>query len=525
MNEFLSTLNINVNSPKKNIHVNRPNGYYIEETLKRGLGKLSKDGSLLVETGKFTGRAAKDKYVVKSPRTEKSVWWANDVNEMSPENFEKLKNHVANYLNNQSDLFITERSAGAHPIHNVAIKLISTSPSHALFSNHMFREKIREFDASKDFTILHAPMLELNPSDFKTKTSTCIITCFDTNTVIICGTQYAGEIKKSVFSILNFILPERGILPMHAGSNKSKDETSVFFGLSGTGKTTLSTDEGRLLVGDDEHGLSDEGVFNFEGGCYAKTISLSQKNEPGIWKATNQFGALVENVVMDPASRTFDFDDESITENGRSSYPLSFIDSVDPSHQGDVPKNIFFLTADAFGVLPPVSMLTRDQALYYFVLGYTAKVAGTEAGITEPTPSFSACFGAPFMLRHPSEYAKLLGEYMDRHDMKVWLINTGWTGGPYGVGERYPIPVTRKIVRSVQSGLMAKVPMEKDPIFGLQIPANVDGIDNEVLFPNKSWSSQESYEEKAKTLAKSFHKQMDKFGDFAARLKNAGPLI
>ena len=523
MNEFLATLNISANHKK--IYYNRPNGHYIEEAIKRGLGQLSKDGSLVVNTGKFTGRAAKDKYVVKSDRTQDTVWWENDVIEMSSENFGKLKSHITDYLNSQSDLFITERSAGAHETHNVAVKLISTSPSHALFSNHMFREKIRDFDSSKDFVILHAPLLELNPGEFGNKTGTCIVTCFDTNTVMICGTRYAGEVKKSVFSILNYILPERGVLPMHAGSNKSKDETSVFFGLSGTGKTTLSTDEGRLLVGDDEHGLSDEGVFNFEGGCYAKTISLSQKNEPGIWKATNQFGAMVENVVMDPNSRTFDFDDDSITENGRSSYPLSFIDSVDPTHKGDVPKNIFFLTADAFGVLPPVSMLTRDQALFYFVLGYTAKVAGTEAGVTEPTQTFSACFGAPFMLRHPSAYAKLLGEYVDRHDIKVWLVNTGWTGGPYGVGERYPIPVTRKIVRSVQSGLMANAAMEKDPIFGLQIPTNVDGLDSSVLFPNKSWSSQEAYEDKAKKLASSFHKQMEKFGDFYTNVKEAGPTI
>ena len=292
--------------------------------------------------------------------------------------------------------------------------------------------------------------------------------------------------------------------------------------LSGTGKTTLSTDEGRLLVGDDEHGLSDEGVFNFEGGCYAKTIALSKKNEPGIWNATNKFGALVENVVMDN-SGTFDFDDGSISENGRSSYPLSFIDSVEPSHQGEVPKNIFFLTADAFGVLPPVSKLTRDQALFYFVLGYTAKVAGTEAGVTEPTATFSACFGAPFMLRHPSVYAELLGQYIERHNINVWLINTGWTGGPYGVGERYPIPVTRKIIRAVQSGAMNKAPFEADPIFNLQIPVAVDGIDAETLHPNKSWTSQDEYQSKAKTLAESFHKQMKTFGDFYERISSAGP--
>ncbi len=518
MADFINSLGIT--SPT--IHFNKDSEFYINETVNSGRGTLSKDGALSVNTGKFTGRAAKDKYVVKSARTESTVWWENDVNVMTPDQFGKLKDKIISFLNSQETVYSTERCIGAHATHNLGVRLVTTGSSHALFSLNMFRDSVRDFDTKKDFTILHAPGLEVNPSEFGTKSPTVITTCFDTNTVLICGTFYAGEIKKSVFSILNYILPELGILPMHAGANKSENETSVFFGLSGTGKTTLSTDEGRLLVGDDEHGLSDEGVFNFEGGCYAKTIALSKKNEPGIWAATNRRGAMVENVVMSEEGE-FDFDDDSICENGRSSYPLSFIDSVEPSHAGGVPKDIFFLTADAFGVLPPVSRLTRDQALFYFVLGYTAKVAGTEAGITEPTATFSACFGAPFMLRHPSEYAKLLGEYIDRHGIKVWLINTGWTAGPYGEGHRYPIPVTRNIIRSVQSGKMDSTDFRVDEIFNLELPTSVEGIDNDVLHPHKSWKSQESYQEKAKSLARSFHTQMEKFGDFYTAIKDSGP--
>ncbi|MAW07963.1 MAG: phosphoenolpyruvate carboxykinase (ATP) [Halobacteriovoraceae bacterium] len=517
------TESLGITSPE--IFFNQDADFYIKETVDSGFGELSKDGALSVKTGKYTGRAAKDKYVVKSAKTEKTVWWENDVNVMTPEQFSRLKAKISNYLNEQEKIYTTEKCIGAHDEHNLGVRLVTTGPSHALFSMNMFRETVRDFDSSKDFTILHAPGLEVNPADFGTKSPTVITTCFDSNTVLICGTFYAGEIKKSVFSILNYILPERGVLPMHAGANKSDTETSVFFGLSGTGKTTLSTDEGRLLVGDDEHGLSDEGVFNFEGGCYAKTIALCQKNEPGIWAATNRHGAIVENVVLDPETKTFDFDDDSICENGRSSYPLSFIDSVEPSHAGGVPKDIFFLTADAFGVLPPVSRLSKEQALFYFVLGYTAKVAGTEAGVTEPTATFSACFGAPFMLRHPSEYAKLLGEYINRHGINVWLINTGWTAGPYGEGHRYPIPVTRNIIRSVQSGKMDETEFKVDEIFNLELPQHVDGIDDDVLHPHKSWKSQEDYQSKAKALAKSFHTQMEKFGDFYTSIKKAGPHV
>jgi len=431
------------------------------------------------------------------------------------------------HLDSSKAIYCTDRSAGADQTHNLGIRLFTPSPSHALFSCHMFREKMREFNSNRDYTILHAPTLEVDPEMFGTRSGSVIATCFDTRTIIVLGTEYAGEIKKSIFSVLNYILPEFGVLPMHAGANKGAhdNDTSVFFGLSGTGKTTLSTDDGKLLIGDDEHGLTDHGIFNFEGGCYAKTHKLSKANEPGIWKATNRFGALVENVRLDDKTREIDFYDDSITENGRSSYPLSFIGEIEGTGCGKVPNNIFFLTADAFGVLPPVSKLTKSQAMFYFVLGYTAKVAGTEVGIKEPTSTFSPCFGAPFMMRHPEVYAKLLGEYLDKHPIDVWLVNTGWSKGPYGVGDRFPIAVTREIIRTVQAGKLATVPTEKDPIFGLNIPTKVASIAQDVLFPQKSWKDGQAYVSKATELAKSFHKQMAKFGNFYESHKNAGPMV
>jgi phosphoenolpyruvate carboxykinase (ATP) len=524
MDSYLRDLGINPDSPEKSLYINRPNCFYIDETIRKGKGKLSSQGALVVETGKFTGRAAKDKYVVKSSTTEKSIWWENNVLEMTPDTFKRLKAHVSKYLNNQRDLYITEHGVGAHSKHNLVVRLITPSPHHALFSNHMFRQHEREFSLTRDFLILHAPELTLDPKDFNTRSETAIVTDFDSRTVIIVGTKYAGEIKKSIFSIMNYILPQSGVLPMHAGANCGSEGSSAFFGLSGTGKTTLSTDEGRHLIGDDEHGLSDEGIFNFEGGCYAKTHKLSEKTEPGIYHASMRFGALLENVVMNPKTRELDFYDASITENGRSSYPLSFIDGVVPSHNGEVPKNIFFLSADAFGVLPPVAKLTPAQAMFYFVLGYTAKVAGTEAGVVEPSATYSPCFGAPFMMRHPSEYARLLEQYLNKHKIQVWLINTGWTGGPYGVGRRYDIPVTREIIRAVQAGKLGKTPVEKDPIFGFQIPTHVEGLDSKTLMPWKGWPNQKDYEAKAKELAHAFHGQMKKFGDFYTQNRAGAPL-
>ena len=376
---------------------------------------------------------------------------------------------------------------------------------------------------NNDFTILHAPLLEIDPKKFNTKSETVIVTCFDSKTTIITGTCYAGEIKKSMFSVMNFLLPQKGVLPMHSGINEGeRGETSVFFGLSGTGKTTLSTDHGKRLIGDDEHGLSDKGVFNFEGGCYAKTYKLSQKAEPDIYQASTREGSLLENVIIRPSGE-LDFDDCSITENGRSSYPLSFIPNIVPSAQGNIPSNMFFLTADAFGVLPPIAKLNKKQAMFYFVLGYTAKVAGTEVGIKEPQATFSPCFGAPFMLRHPMTYAKLLGQYIDKYQIPIWLINTGWSGGAYGVGKRYPIQFTRDIIRTIQKSKLTQTKFIKEPFFGLNIPEQLEDIPTSKLNAKLNWDNQNEYEQNARKLAKAFHQQMEKFGAFYQENKEGGP--
>jgi len=501
-------------SNKVKIFYNLPTSFYIEETIKHNYGSLSKDGALLVNTGKHTGRSANDRYIVKSEATENNIWWENNLSPMTSGNFQKLKEKVLTILNTKESVYVTDRSVGAHEKYNINALTISTHPQYAVFTGHLFRDKSRDTN-EKDFTIYHVPELNLDPKEFETKSETCVVTCFDTNTTIIVGTYYAGEIKKSMFSAMNYRLPESRVLPMHAGASRlGNGESSVFFGLSGTGKTTLSTDTGTYIIGDDEHGLSDEGVFNFEGGCYAKTYQLSNESEPEIFSATNRFGALIENVKFDKETRIIDFNDKSITENGRAAYPLSFIDELEKTSKGKIPSHIFFLTADAFGVLPPVSKLTKEQAMFYFVLGYTAKLAGTEMGITEPVAAFSPCFGAPFMLRHPSEYASLLGEYLDKHLINVWLINTGWTGGAYGVGERFSLKITRKIIRSIQANNLNKIQTEADPIFGLHIPVSVEGIENNILQPQKSWANESAYLEKANNLAKSFHKQMKSFGSF-----------
>ncbi len=511
---FYKELGLNLSNDAK-IFFNSPNNFLIQKAVQKGHGQLTKDGALLVVTGKHTGRSAQDKYVVKAASTENTIWWENALRPMTKENFEKLQKKAIAYLNEEGrEIFITERSVGAEEKHNIGTRMISSHPHHVLFSNHMFRAPMGAMN-EKAFTVIHVPEMVINPNEFEVRAETVITTCFDSRVTIIVGSLYAGEVKKSMFSIMNYVLPDKKVLPMHSGASRLPNgEVSVFFGLSGTGKTTLSCDEGTLLIGDDEHGLSDEGVFNFEGGCYAKTYKLSQETEPGIYKASTRFGSLLENVVMDQKTGTVDFFDKSIAENGRSSYPLSFIEELEKSSKGQVPSHIFFLSADAFGVLPPVAKLTKEQAMFYFVLGYTAKLAGTEIGVTEPQAAFSPCFGAPFMLRHPSVYAELLGNYLDKYKINVWLINTGWTGGGYGVGERFPLATTRKIIRTIQSNEMNNIDTTQEQIFGFNIPTQVQDIAQSVLHPEQSWQDKGEYEKKAKELAASFHKQMQKFGDF-----------
>ena len=509
----------------KKIYKDAPLNTLVERAVKEKQGHLSKSGALVVKTGAHTGRSAGDKYVVKSESTKDKVWWENSLTEMSPETFAKLKTKVIEHINGGENLYITERCVGAHKEHNIGVRTVTSFPQHSLFSKYLFRHPINKI-TDKDFLILHAPDLEVDTKEFGTKSGTVITTCFDTNTTIICGSFYGGEIKKSMFCVMNYNLPDSKVLPMHAGANKLENgETSVFFGLSGTGKTTLSTDEGCYLIGDDEHGLSDNGIFNFEGGCYAKTYKLSRTGEPEIYKAASTFGAMLENVIITRKTGEPDYYDNSLTENGRCSYPLDFIEELEPSSQGKLPSHIFFLTADAFGVLPPIAKLTREQAMFYFVLGYTAKVAGTEIGVKEPQATFSPCFGAPFMLRHPSIYAELLGEYLDKYDIKVWLINTGWTGGPYGVGQRFPLNITRNIIRTVQKNTLNMVATDKDPIFGFDVPHAVRNVPTSFLHPKDSWPDQNAYDDKAKELAASFHEQMKKFGDFYDKNIEGAPIF
>lgn len=522
--EYYKELGIDIDRSSRKVYIDSPLNFLVEQTIVRGEGRLTKHGALAVTTGKHTGRSAQDKYIVMSPNTKDTIWWDNAIREMTPEHFAKLKAKAIEHLNNDSDLFITERSVGAHQEHNVCVRLITHHPQHSLFSKYLFRYRTRPF-REDDFTIIHVPDMKINPKDYGARSGTIITTCFDTNTTIIVGSFYAGEIKKSMFCVMNYILPEKGILPMHAGANRLENgDTSVFFGLSGTGKTTLSTDQGTLLIGDDEHGMNDDGIFNFEGGCYAKTLKLSRNGEPEIWAATNSFGAMVENVVITEKTGELDFFDSSLTENGRSSYPLDFIEEREPSSQGKMPKHIFFLCADAFGILPPIAKLNKVQAMFYFVAGYTAKVAGTEIGIKEPQATFSPCFGGPFMMRHPEVYADLLGRYLDKYQFHVWLINTGWTGGSYGVGQRFPLNITRNIIRTVQSNALNIVPTRVNPIFGFDVPVAVRNVPTSMLNPRDTWSDQEEFELKAKQLAASFHKQMKKFGNFYDKCIEGAPV-
>lgn len=481
----------------------------IEKALQNNEGRLGPDGELIIKTGKHTGRSANDKYVVLNEVSSSSVWWENNVNKMEQDVFGRLKDDVAVFMKSKAEVYQTNRTIGSENHFALGIDFLSTQASAAMFSTYMFKESGQKINDT--FTILHAPDFLLDPKIYNTKSETVVVTCLKTKCTIIVGTYYAGEIKKSMFSIMNFLLPEINILPMHSGANQnSKKDSFVFFGLSGTGKTTLSTDEGLDLIGDDEHGLSDKGVFNFEGGCYAKTFKLAADTEPAIYKASTRFGSFLENVKMDDNSTKIDFFDDSLTENGRSSYPLSFIEDRVKNGEGSIPKHLFYLSADAFGVLPPVSLLDPMQAMDYFVLGYSAKLAGTEIGIKVPTATFSACFGAPFMLRRPTVYSNLLKDLMTKHKIKIWLINTGWYGGAYGVGQRFSLKITRGIIRQIQQGSLDNVTFSKDDIFGLSIPNSVEGVDTKVLNPSKAWASQDDYVITAKKLEQSFRDQLIK---------------
>jgi phosphoenolpyruvate carboxykinase (ATP) len=484
----------------------------IEETIKRGKGKFSHAGALLVETGKKTGRSANDKYVVSSAWTDENVDWQNNVNRMTAKTFDELENFFLSELEKQ-DEFQMNNSVGADTRYWMSVRLRTPSASHALFFENMFRDMLPGKAPMGEWEVLHLPWTELDAKKFDLKSPTAIAISFEKKRVLVGGTAYAGEIKKSIFSVMNTVLPAQGILPMHSGANLSESgKASVFFGLSGTGKTTLSTDTGMKLIGDDEHGLSPNGIFNFEGGCYAKTYKLSHETEPDIFKACESFGAMLENVKYDEATRKIDYNDKSITENGRASYPLTLIQDYVKESTGPIPKHMFFLSSDAFGVLPPAALLDKEQAIKYFLRGYTAKLAGTEIGVVEPVAAFSTCFGAPFMMLKPQVYADLLRKYLDMFPIEVWLINTGWTGGSYGTGQRFPLRVTRQVIRSIQQEQIDLSEMIHDEHFGFKIPRQVEGVEEKFLRPWQNWQDSKAYDQTAKKLKQLFDENDKKMG-------------
>jgi phosphoenolpyruvate carboxykinase (ATP) len=506
---------------------NLPPAELVEHAVRRGEGDLVATGPFNAITAPHTGRSPNDRYVVREASSEAQVWWGQVNVEFEEERFETLRAEVLEYLG-ERDLFVRDMWAGADRNHRLGVRVITPSAWHNLFSYNMFRrpEAGELEDMEPGFTVLHAPEFEADPGRHGTRTGTFIILNFGRREVLIGGTRYAGEIKKSIFAVMNYFLPQRGVLSMHCSANVGEEgDSALFFGLSGTGKTTLSADPERGLIGDDEHGWTDEGVFNFEGGCYAKVIRLSAKGEPEIFATTRMFGTVLENVVVRD-DRSIDLDSQEITENTRASYPLDYIPNFVPEAQAGHPRNIVFLTADAYGVLPPIARLTPEQAMFHFLSGYTAKLAGTERGVTEPKATFSACFGAPFLALHPSVYADMLGEKIARHDARVWLVNTGWTGGAYGQGERMNLAHTRAMVRAALAGELHDVATEPDPIFGLHIPVEVPGVPTEVLRPRETWADAAAYDEQARRLAGMFQENFEKFADsVSAAVRQAGPRV
>jgi phosphoenolpyruvate carboxykinase (ATP) len=498
----------------------------IEQAIRRQEGLLSDRGAFTAITSPHTGRSPKDKFVVDEPGSSAKIWWEKN-EKMSSEHFDLLLAEVKVHLNQQPEVFVQDLFGGADARYRLPVRFISPNAWQALFVRNMFiRPNLADLaQFQPEWTVYHAPEFQADPARHGTKTSTGIILNFARKAVLIAGTRYAGEMKKSIFTVLNYIMPQQGVLPMHCSSNVgSGGDTAIFFGLSGTGKTTLSADPARHLIGDDEHGWSDHGVFNFEGGCYAKAIRLSPTSEPEIYAATGRFGTVLENVVVDPLTREVDFDSDKITENTRASYPIHFIPNHQPSGVAGHPKNVVFLTADAFGVLPPIARLTPEQAMYHFLSGYTAKVAGTERGVTEPSATFSSCFGAPFLPLPPGVYAKMLGERIAKHGARVWLVNTGWTGGAYGTGSRMKLTHTRAMVAAALAGLLDGVQGKPDPVFGFEVPVAVPGVPTEVLTPRNTWADKAAYDAQSKKLADMFRKNFVAFADqVPAAVAAAGP--
>ncbi|CAN5174758.1 phosphoenolpyruvate carboxykinase [soil metagenome] len=486
----------------------------VEEAIRNGEGILAKDGPLVVKTGKHTGRSASDKFIVRDAETEATVWWGKTNVPMTPEHFAALKADFLAALTEKKKLYVADLFGGSQPEHRVNVRIVNEFAWHNLFIRTLLVRP--EADAlatfQPEYTIIDLPSFKADPARHGSRGETVIAVNFTEKLILIGGTAYAGEMKKSVFGILNYLLPTKGVMPMHCSANIGpKGDTAVFFGLSGTGKTTLSADASRTLIGDDEHGWSDTAVFNFEGGCYAKMINLSAEAEPEIFATTKRFGTVLENVVIDEETREIDLDDNSLAENSRGSYPIDFIPNASEKNLGPVPQNIIFLTADAYGVLPPISRRTPDQAMYHFLSCYTARVAGTEIGVTEPSATFSTCFGAPFMPRHPSVYGNLLKERIAKGGVTCWLVNTGWTGGKYGVGKRMPIKATRALLNAALDGSLNAAQFRTDPNFGFEVPTAVAGVDTQILDPRATWADKDGYDATAAKLVKQF---VDNFAQF-----------
>jgi phosphoenolpyruvate carboxykinase (ATP) len=498
----------------------------VEDSILRGMGVLADSGALAIDTGEFTGRSPKDRFIVCDEKTENTVWWGDINIKFSSENFDKLEQKVSSYLQNR-DIYVRDAYACADDAHRLNIRVVTEYPWSNQFASNMFlRPETAELENfAPEWHVVCAPGFYADPELDGTRKHNFAVVNFTKKKIIIGGTGYTGEIKKGIFSVLNYILPqERGVLSMHCSSNIGKDgDTAIFFGLSGTGKTTLSADPNRQLIGDDEHGWADDTVFNFEGGCYAKCIDLSAEKEPQIWDAI-KFGAILENINFKEDTSTVDFADKTKTENTRVSYPIHHIDNIAEGSKGTTPKNIFFLTCDAFGVLPPLSKLDKGQAMYHFISGYTAKVAGTEAGITEPTTAFSACFGAPFLPLHPTKYAEMLGKKITDNKVNVWLVNTGWTGGSYGVGSRMKLSYTRAMITAALEGQLDNVDYTTHEIFGLKMPNTCPNVPTEILHPRNTWKDKSAYDGKANLLANKFVANFEKFeSDASEEIMNAAP--
>jgi phosphoenolpyruvate carboxykinase (ATP) len=507
------------------VHSNWPAARLTETALARGEGMLAENGALVVKTGAFTGRSPLDKYVVSHPSTEGEVWWGAVNHPVSPATFDQLLDRALAHLR-ERDIFVFDGYAGASPSERLGLRVVTEKAWHALFASTLFiRPSVAELARHRvDFTLINAGSLKAGGAEAGLRSDVFVGIDFARRIALILGTEYAGEMKKTIFSVMNYLLPRKGILTMHCSANVGADrDAALFFGLSGTGKTTLSADPARGLIGDDETAWSDSGIFNIEGGCYAKCINLSRESEPQIYDAI-RFGSVLENVAVDPASRRIDYTDAAITENTRATYPVEFIPHAVIPSVGPHPKTVIFLTADAFGVFPPIAKLTPDLAMYHYISGYTAKVAGTEAGVTEPKATFSPCFGGPFLPLHPMRYAKLLGERLSQHGASCWLVNTGWSGGPYGVGNRMKIAVSRAVVSAALSGALDRARFTPDPVFKLLIPDQCPGVARELLQPRETWGDKSAYDAKARELATLFKKNFEQYAaECSAEVRSAGP--